>query len=128
MNYSTHHKKEIVSFFLSSPERVFRSDEIEKSLSEIPKSTLYRILSQLVDCGVLRRVSTSERSYSYQYQGERQCSGHMHIKCINCGKVEHLDEKATESIEKIAAFQGFKAMNSTYIEGICEECIKKRLS
>lgn len=125
MNYATKGKNRVISFFLSQPQRSFSTDEIESALSDIPESTLYRILSSLAKEGVITRVSNRERQYKYQYQDGGHCMEHMHLRCVSCGRIEHLDEKATKDIERIAEESGFTARNTTYIEGICRDCREK---
>ena len=50
----------------------------------------------------------------------------MLIRCIKCGKTEHLDEKTSLEIEKrIEERVGYVVLFSTVFDGLCSECKKK---
>ena len=94
-------------------------------MPSIPRSTLYRLLSQLSAEGIIRQETGVDRTSLYRHLGSG-CPEHMHIRCRECGKTEHLDEETTKLIEKlVASDSGFEALNSTIFEGICEECRRK---
>ena len=124
-SYNTHQRSGIISFFEEHKDSSYTSEELLALLTDIPKSTLYRLLSKLKEEGIITESGNEGRSALYRYQG-RGCPEHMHIRCRECGKTEHLEEETTKLIEKlVASDSGFEALNSTIFEGICEECRRK---
>lgn len=121
-SYNTRQRAAIVSFFLSNQERSCTPEDIAAALPDVPQSTVYRIISQLSFDGTIRRSGTDGRKNLYQYQG-KECPGHMHIRCRNCGRIEHLDPQTTRSIESLVEnASGFMALDTTVFEGLCSEC------
>ena len=121
-SYNTRWRCAVVSFFAANQERGFTPDEVVASLEDVPRSTIYRLLSQLFAEGILRKTATEGRKAVFQYQGA-ECSMHMHIRCRICGRTEHLDEKSTRMIERIVeSSSGYRVLDSTVFEGICREC------
>ena len=123
--YNTHQKTAIISFFTEHQTKSYSAEEVSSYLPAIPRSTLYRLLSQLSAEGIIRQETGVDRTSLYRHLGSG-CPEHMHIRCRECGKTEHLDEETTKLIEKlVASDSGFEALNSTIFEGICEECRRK---
>ena len=126
MSYSTAHRNEIIDFFRENREEVFSPDEVASALTEIPHSTIYRLLGKLNEEGLIERVSGISRKAGYRFSDPDSCPHHLHLHCQKCGHIEHLSEeesiKIAELLEKYADFQPF--MSSTF-EGICRECQKK---
>ena len=124
--YNTKQKALLAAFFREHGEKSFTPDEVASALPDVPKSTVYRTISNLEAEGEIRRTGTEGRAFLYQYQGS-ECPGHMHIRCILCGRTEHLDAGTTEKVaEIIRGSSGFTAVNTTIFDGICRECREKR--
>ena len=124
MSYNTKQKSAVTSFFEHHQERGFTPDDVASALPDVPRSTVYRLISHLADEGVVRKNGTEGRKSIYQYQ-RAECHGHMHIRCRECGRTEHLDAKTTHDIEKLVeAASGFVALESTVFEGLCRDCLK----
>ena len=97
-------------------------DTLRKKNKTISRATVYRTVKQLLDAGLLQKITTKEGKVFYERNvGNRQ---HDHIICNNCGKIleikEHIIEKyLSQYCEKI----GFKpAYRSLHIYGECKEC------
>ena len=102
-SYHTRQKKAVEEFFFNNHDRGFTPDEVASSLPSVPRSTVYRLITQLSDEGFLRK--------------------HMHIRCRLCGRTEHLSAEATASIEDlIEKTSGFVALDSTVFDGLCSQC------
>ncbi len=124
-SYHTRQRDAIEKFFLDNQERGFTPDEVASSLAYVPKSTVYRIMTQLSEEEFLRKTGTDGRKSIFQYQGD-SCASHMHIRCRMCGRTEHLSCEATERIESLVEeTSGFVALDSTVFEGLCSECRRK---
>lgn len=121
-SYHTRQKKAVEEFFFNNHDRGFTPDEVASSLPSVPRSTVYRLITQLSDEGFLRKTGNEGRKSIFQYQGE-SCSRHMHIRCRLCGRTEHLSAEATASIEDlIERTSGFVALDSTVFDGLCSQC------
>ncbi len=126
MGYSTG-KKELITELLShNHDKSYTIEEISEAVTYDGrgKSTVYRLISELVREGVLRRLSDGKtRHCTYQYVGDEHCHKHMHLKCNGCGKLIHLDENTTRAFEKkILSLGGFSIEEGSFIYGKCKEC------
>ena len=120
--YNTRQRSTVEGFFRDHGDRGFTPEETAAALSSVPRSTVYRLIAQLADEGMLRRTATDGRKAVYQYQ-EKGCSSHMHIRCLGCGRTMHLDEPTTRAIEEIvSSATGFDVLDTTVFEGVCREC------
>ena len=124
--YSTHQRKILIDFLHSNCEKAFTIDEIINSLSEneISQSTAYRLMTKLVEDGLVHRtVKGHSRSFVYQYVNDERCEGHLHMKCTDCGKVYHLDSSVTSIIQNnVKSNAGFEIDSHTVLLGKCGDC------
>ena len=131
MVYNTEKRSEITALMSRNPDRVFTIEEI--SLSVAPdgrgKSTVYRIISKMVNEGLVRRISDGKtRRVTYQYLGCAHCSEHLHLKCTLCGALTHLEcGMSEELLHHIESTHRFKVDNTaTVLYGLCGACQKGR--
>lgn len=100
--YKTEGKTRLINFFSQHPDTQYTVDELHAALvTAYPeayrdkasgKSSLYRQLSVLLEEGTVRKFRDDTQSaYVYQYVACGACSHHFHLKCLGCGKLEHLD-------------------------------------
>ena len=129
-SYNTKARKYILEF-LEKSEKTVSVAEILAYLNNndvnINQTTVYRYLNHLLDEGrVLRIVDGASKKALYQLARDETCEGHIHIKCISCGKLEHLDcdfmNELSEHIKENHRFD-LKCDNSV-LSGVCEECKK----
>jgi Fur family ferric uptake transcriptional regulator len=119
----------------------FTADELlEKAKKINPKTsraTLYRTISLLEECGLLKEIDLGrdERVYDPNFLDSPD---HNHLICIDCGKVvEFEDENVAVLVDCITRRLGFRpATKSMRIEaccdklrsgGVCENLIQMRL-
>lgn len=99
-----------------------------KENKKIGIATLYRQLEKLVESGVIRKYKAEfTNKYLYQYiDKECQCEDHLHMICLKCNKLFHLDcEEAKHLIKHIEEKHHFKVMSSKVVlYGLCEDCAK----
>ena len=126
MIYNTEKRTEISALISKNSDKVFTIDEI---CSEIlpdgkGKSTVYRIISAMVDEGIVRRISDGKnRHVSYQYLGVGSCCEHLHLKCKSCGKLIHLDEDTSHLLlHSIRDARNFIIDDGATLFGRCVEC------
>ena len=126
MAYQTKQKNEIVSFFEAHSDKSFTPDQVFDGVSDsgIGKSTVYRITASLAEAGILRRERDGGGGkYTYQLIKCGDCHEHLHLKCRECGKLVHLDEKLSHALgASLKSNAGFSLDESTLLYGRCESC------
>lgn len=127
MTYKTAKKEELLSFLSKSGGHAFTVEEICDAILEggSGKSTVYRLISRLVDGGEVRRIADGKtRRVTYQYIGTGHCSEHLHLKCKECGRLFHLDGEISKTLEKrILKSNGFEIDDGALLYGKCKSCI-----
>ena len=92
----------------------------------VNKTTIYRYLDKLeADGNVIKYTDENGKKATYQYVDRaHHCEDHLHLKCLNCGRVIHLDCEFMDTIaEHIAEDHGFSIQcRSSVIYGYCQEC------
>ena len=96
---------------------------IKRLNSKLNKTTIYRVLENLVDDGVLHSFMGNDGVKWYAMCGNCTKSTHEdlhpHFECIECGKINCLN---TEVI--IPKIQNHKILSSQIlIQGLCEKCV-----
>ena len=134
--YQTEQKKMLLAFFASNKSRQFTAEEAasvllgEESPKSPGKSTVYRLVAQMAEDGYLRRFPKADgrRGWVYQYHEKNDCQGHLHLKCVECGALLHLEcGMSSELLTHIEGMHRFKVDNhKTVLYGLCEDCQKKR--
>lgn len=128
--YKTKQRDLILDYFIKNQENHFTAEEIIEHLKQkgtaVGKSTVYRYLDKLVKDGTVRKYFIEEGiSACYQYaQSSDKCMHHFHLKCLNCGKLFHIEcNYLNEADEHILSHHNFKVDNTkTVLYGKCEEC------
>lgn len=95
-------------------------EELKDRRDEISKATIYRILSIMVEAGLLK-----EHNFGKDYKYYEHIIGHEHhdhIICIECGRiVEFVNDKIEELQKKAAKDNGFNITgHDLNIFGICD--------
>ena len=126
MIYNTEKRAKLIEFFKKNIGQALTAEEICNGIldGEHGKSTVYRLISKLVDDGSVRRISDAKtRKVTYQYIVDGGCSEHLHLKCKDCGILIHLDEVTSHILEtRILKSEGFTLDGGALIYGRCEEC------
>ena len=92
---------------------------------KIGRATVYRTLNELVDAGLLRRMSIAGRSvYEHDY-GYPQ---HDHLHCTVCNRlIEFRNDELVALRDAVASEHRFRATGHRFIiTGICFECRTSR--
>ena len=126
MGYNTGKRERILAFLKNNSETSYTLADICSELTEDGKgnSTVYRIVSELVADGCVRRLSDGKtRHCTYQYVGGEHCHHHLHLKCKGCGRLVHLDEDVSRNFEQtLRNVGGFVIESGTMLFGTCKEC------
>ena len=130
--YNTLQRQELIDFLSDNAENQYTIDEIARELAcsehaakTIGKSTVYRLIGQMLEEGIVRRtVKGNSRQFLYQYSGAAACSHHLHMKCRTCGKILHMDDEESKTLmELLRANSNFRLdMKETLLLGQCDRC------
>ena len=132
-SYNTRQRSQILKCLVNNKTKHMTVDEIAEWLKEndivVGKTTVYRTLEKLVSEGKARRYINDEgRSACFQYvDKEGHCEQHFHLKCVDCGKLIHLQCAHLAELEKhVFEHHRFEVDNTrTVLYGVCEECRRK---
>ena len=131
--YKTHQREAVLSFLASHSEIQYSMDELVQSLSAIHgenapgKSTVYRLINKLVEDGTVKRFEkNNSKQFVYQIAGGEECHHHLHMKCLNCGRLLHMEHELSEElIGLIYGDSDFTVdQEQTTLFGCCKECKK----
>ncbi|MCR4795001.1 MAG: transcriptional repressor [Ruminococcus sp.] len=126
--YNTMQRTSILSFLETNIGQAFTVKEIvdgirsDNAASCSPsESTVYRIMSDLVKNGIVRRKINQNREYQYRLSNVK--SGSISIRCKVCGAVQHIDEKVcSEIIDELKNSALIGTDGDIEILGICDKC------
>ncbi len=126
MKYTTGKRQKIIDFLTEKRENAYTLEEISAALTEDGKgkSTVYRLISELVGEGKITRISDGRtRRITYQYVGAESCHSHLHLKCKGCGKLVHLDEELSQKLgQALLSVGGFFLDEGAFLFGTCKKC------
>ena len=128
MTYHTAQKSYLTEFLQAHAERAFTVEELAACMQgeRAPgKSTLYRLLPQLVEEGAVKRFTKDgSRTAMYQAVTCRQVEAHLHLKCTDCGKLLHLDNDASTMVLRNVLRNSHFAIDEqqTVLFGKCGAC------
>ncbi len=128
--YSTEQKRALLSFLSRNSEKSYTIEEITNRLSsEVEnapaKSTVYRLMTKLVDEGRVRRSAESRgRQFVYRIIADDHCKNHLHLQCMDCGKILHLDEALSDALLRgVSNAKDFSVSEEdTVLMGRCSVC------
>ena len=126
-HYSTKGKRAVAAFLEQNSDRELTVEDIFASMGDAApgQSSVYRILSSLVEEGKVRRERRDDgEGYLYQFAGDLGCDRHFHLKCVNCGKVVHLHcTLSDELVHHILDDHGFAVdSGKSVLYGKCVNC------
>ena len=104
-SYQTMQRNVLVEFMKNNCEKAFSAEELSQNIKEAfgdsapGKSTIYRLLQKLTEEGLVKRmVKGNSRKFVYQISAGEHCDSHLHLKCINCGKLLHMDDSESHKL------------------------------
>ena len=131
--YVTEQKKILKRILEENADSSYTVEELMEKLRDAcgdaapGKSTVYRLITHLVDDGMVKKFSKDgSRKWSYQIVMCEHCDCHLHLKCMDCGKLIHLDESVSdELLDKVRTISDFSVNEeATVLFGRCGECNK----
>ena len=129
--YATEQKKILLQFLREHCESAYTVEELVAGMAELnrtrvpAKSTVYRLMTHLVEEGTVKRfVKGHSRTFLYQIVAGEHCHSHLHLKCMGCGRLIHLDEQTSDALlERVLACSSFAVSEAeTVLYGSCADC------
>ena len=135
--YATEQKKKLTEFLSAHREEAFTVEELILGMKReygegVPAtSTVYRRITALVEEGTVKRfVKGHSRHFLYQIVDREHCRSHLHLKCMDCGRLIHLNEQVSDQLmDTILAANSFSVdEEETVLLGACAECGRAKKS
>ncbi len=105
------------------------TDMLKNEGTPVGRATVYRFLETLAEKGEIRKLLDSQsKTATFQLiDKSKNCQQHMHLKCIHCGKIFHLEcDYMSDVSGHILEHHNFRVDNSkTVILGVCENCAEE---
>ncbi|SFM83692.1 ferric iron uptake transcriptional regulator [Variovorax sp. OV329] len=119
----------ILEIFQSGSQRHMTAEDVYRVLlnhhSDIGLATVYRVLTQFEQAGILERSHFESGKAVYELN---EGTHHDHLVCTSCGKVEEFyDAEIEQRQQNIAKDKGWTLQDHAMsLYGLCGDCIKKR--
>ena len=100
--------------------------KVRARIKRVGLPTVYRILEELAEGGMLTRVIQDNRQLYYYYCPNEH--HHHHFVCVSCRKVEDIEPCVIESLEREVSerIKGTVFSHIIQIEGLCRICTEGR--
>lgn len=126
--YKTIQRTSILSFLETNTEQAFTVKEIVEGIRSDSaagcspsESTVYRIMTDLVNNGIVRRNINQNREYQYRLSNVK--SSCISVRCKICGAIQHIDEKVCcDIIDELKHNVSIGTDGDIEILGICDKC------
>ncbi|MCX5592785.1 ferric iron uptake transcriptional regulator [Alcaligenes endophyticus] len=114
----------VLTLFQESEQRHMSAEEVYRELLakevDIGLATVYRVLTQLEDAGLLKQAHLQSGRAFYELDDGRH---HDHLVCLDCGHIrEFFNNDVEQRKEKIAQSLGFELSDHTMVlYGSCSQ-------
>lgn len=130
--YRTKNRTLILEYLKAEKEHTISIADIDAYLKQkgetINISTIYRFLDKLVAEGkVMKYQQEDGKKAVFQYVEEHQCQNHLHMQCVKCGRMIHLNCGFMEEIsDHMLEHHHFRLQcQNSILYGMCETCEKE---
>ena len=119
----------ILEIFQSGDQRHMTAEDVYRVLlnhhSDIGLATVYRVLTQFEQAGILERSHFESGKAVYELN---EGTHHDHLVCTGCGKVEEFYDAEIERRQQMVAKDKGWALqdHAMSLYGLCADCLKKR--
>jgi Fur family transcriptional regulator, ferric uptake regulator len=119
----------ILEIFQTGGQRHMTAEDVFRILlnehSDIGLATVYRVLTQFEQAGILERSHFESGKAVYELNEGKH---HDHLVCHGCGKVEEFYDAEIERRQQLIATQKSWILqdHAMSLYGLCAECAKKR--
>ncbi len=130
--YNTKSRNCILQYLNENADRTVSANDIIDYLKqkgiEVNFTTVYRFLNRLTnEQKVIKFTDKDSQKAVYQLaKSEKSCHEHIHIKCVGCGKLHHLDCNFMDELKThLNTEHGFDLKCSgSVLYGLCKSCKK----
>ncbi|MCI8756980.1 MAG: transcriptional repressor [Oscillospiraceae bacterium] len=129
--YKTKQRQRVLNYLMANSHRHITVEDAAEDLRHkgepVGKTTIYRYFERLVEDGLVRKFTAEGESACFQYIAGDTCQEHFHLKCVDCGKLFHLECAYLEQLEQhIFDVHHFTIHSGrTVFYGLCEDCAQK---
>lgn len=132
--YRTEQKKMLSDFLKANRDQAYTVEDLVEKMRELygenvpALSTVYRLITRLVEEGTVKRfVKGHSRRFVYQIVEGEHCRSHLHMKCIGCGRLLHLDDRVSDELLYAVRSSSQFSVNEeeTVLFGQCAACDRK---
>lgn len=115
--------KKTVIDLLKSSETALSQDMIEAEVAgKMDRVTIYRVLNSFCEDGITHRILSDEGKYYFALcvncSEEEHNHDHFHFRCVECQKVECLEEQVTVNLP-----EGYLQEHTIgWVTGYCNKC------
>ena len=119
----------ILEIFQKAEQRHLTAEDVYRLLlaeqSDIGLATVYRVLTQFEQAGILNRNHFEVGKAVYELREDQH---HDHMVCVSCGRVEEfLDAEIERRQHNVASNLGWTLQDHAMsLYGLCPDCQKKR--
>ena len=123
MTYNTKQKDVILNYLIKNKDKCVTINDIYENIKKDHKlglTTVYRFLNKLTEENIIKKY-TDKKEATYQYIDNDECKNHLHLKCMKCNRIIHLDCHDALLLSKHIHDEHDFNIDST-IFGVCKEC------
>ncbi len=101
---------------------------VKQRVPEIGLATVYRTLEILTDLHLTHKVIFEDGLSRYDLQKSKDHHFHHHLECVQCGKIEEIEEDLLEEVEHEIErnFEFIVQDHQLTFQGICKNCQQNR--
>ena len=131
-DYRTRLKSELLSLLKEHKAQAMSAKDIYECLQKRGQSanlaTVYRQLDRLVEeKALVKSIPEHGKSAHYLWSEAGACYEHLHMQCMHCGRILHLDCHDADSFARhLEDEHGFVlCVQKTVLYGVCADCAKE---
>jgi Fur family ferric uptake transcriptional regulator len=115
----------VLQIFHAHERRHLSAEDVHRRMVEMQAdvglATVYRVLGQLTDVGILSRNLFESGTAVYELQAEHH---HDHLICLECGRVDEFTDEVIEQRQRsVAESSGYAlAQHQLALYGYCPNC------
>ena len=116
-SYATASRRKILEYLKNSNDHTVTAADVDEYLKQSG--------NEEVKMEMIKYVAEKGCQAAYQYvEPGRGCEQHLHLKCVKCGKIIHLECHFMEEISHhIEESHGFTLQcKNSILYGVCKEC------
>lgn len=134
MSYVTVQRTQLINFMEKHKDRFMSASEIFNGMKNdicstviLAKSTLYRLLDHLAEENIIQReVKKGSRQYVFRIMDDEACAEHLHMTCVDCGSLVHIDHEQSLEIQACLKKSDLELEESSMLFGHCDKCRKEK--